>query len=188
MRNLKYTTLVSILILIASATFAQTYKSGDKAEALINNTWQDVTILKLVSGKTNVYDVKSITATGKATSVIATYQVKEENLRGYQKAVTAASEVVTPIVKELASPVIGKYKIYSGIQNIYIGQFEIIDNINYKVALASDEDSYATGTYTYDAASNTITWKTGFFWQKKWEGKIAGKRIQFSRQTYGDPN
>lgn len=188
MRNLKYTTLLAICTLIVSSTFSQAYKTGDKAEALINNAWKEVTILKLVSGKTDVYDVRAVTATGKSTSVIATYQVKEENLRGYRKVDAATAVSATVATKEVSSPVVGEYKMYAGIQNIYMGHLVILDATNYKVALASDEDSFATGTYTFDAATNTITWKTGFCWQKKWEGKFDGKRIQLNRQTYADHN
>ena len=186
----KYIILTVMFTALFSAVFSQAFKSGEKAEALINGAWKEVTILKLVSGKKDVYEVQAITATGKSTSVIATYQVKEENLRSLNKTktVTASTPAVTatPVVKEVPSAILGKYSIYSGIQNIYIGRFELLDGSNYKVALASDEDSYATGTYTYDAASNTIEWKTGFFWQKKWAGKLTGSRIQFSAGTYGD--
>ncbi len=176
-----------IFTLLFNAGFSQAFKSGDNAEALINNTWKEVTVLKLVSGKKDVYEVQAITATGKATSVIATYQVKEENLRSLNKIVTAATpSVVAVATKEATIPVLGTYNIYAGIQNIYIGRFELMEGGNYKVALASDEDSYATGTYIYDAAANSIEWKTGFFWQKKWAGKITNSRIQFSPGTYGD--
>ena len=40
--------------------------------------------------------------------------------------------------------------------------------------------------------NSNIEWKTGFFWQKKWGGKITNSgssgniRIQFNRVTYGD--
>jgi len=87
---------------------------------------------------------------------------------------------------------LGKYNIYSGIPSMYIGRFELKPGGQYIVALSSDEDSYATGTYQYNPATNTIEWKTGFFWQKKWGGKITNLassgniRIQFSRVTYGD--
>ena len=87
---------------------------------------------------------------------------------------------------------LGKYNIYSGIPTMYIGKFELKAGGQYIVALSSDEDSYATGTYLYNSATSTIEWKTGFFWQKKWGGKITSSgssgniRIQFNRVTYGD--
>ena len=87
---------------------------------------------------------------------------------------------------------LGKYNIYSGIPTMYIGKFELKAGGQYIVALSSDEDSYATGTYLYNSATSTIEWKTGFFWQKKWGGKITNSassgniRIQFNRVTYGD--
>jgi hypothetical protein len=88
---------------------------------------------------------------------------------------------------------LGKYNIYSGIPSMYIGHFELKEGGKYIVALSSDEDSYATGTFTYDAATNIIQWKTGFFWQKKWGGKITNTsgnatRILFDKVTYGDSN
>jgi hypothetical protein len=175
MRNLKYFITFLACVTLVITTFSQSYKPGDKTAALINSEWKDVTVLKQVTANPVVYEVQAITATGKNTSVIATYQVNEENMRMVNKSGAAIS-------------VLGKYNIYSGVQHIYIGRFELFEGGNYKVALSSDEDSYATGTYAYDAATNTIEWKTGFFWQKKWEGKIIGKsRIQFSKGTYADP-
>jgi hypothetical protein len=57
--------------------------------------------------------------------------------------------------------------------------------------LSSDEDSYGTGTYIYHESDNTIEWKTGFFWQKKWGGKIVNSsggnyRITFNKATFGE--
>ena len=87
--------------------------------------------------------------------------------------------------------VLGKYTIYSGIPAMYIGKFELKEGGNYIVALSSDEDSYGTGTYIYHESENTIEWKTGFFWQKKWEGKLvnvsAGNfKIVFNKATFGE--
>ena len=86
---------------------------------------------------------------------------------------------------------LGTYKIYSGIPSMYIWHFELKAGGNYVVALSSDEDSYATGTYTYHPDTNTIEWKTGFFWQKKWGGKVSKPsgnttHIEFNRATYAD--
>ncbi len=86
---------------------------------------------------------------------------------------------------------LGVYKIYSGIPSMYIGHFELKQGGNYIVALSSDENGYATGTYTYHPDTNTIEWKTGFFWQKKWGGKLTNPsanttHIEFNRATFAD--
>ncbi len=82
---------------------------------------------------------------------------------------------------------LGGYNIFSGIPSMYIGHFELKEGGNYIVALSSDDNSYATGTYTFNAATSTIEWKTGFFWQKKWGGKlISDSHIEFNKSTYGD--
>ena len=91
----------------------------------------------------------------------------------------------------IAAGILGKYTIYAGIPAMYIGKFELKEGGNYIVALSSDEDSYGTGTYIYHEGENTIEWKTGFFWQKKWEGKIVNTsgntiKIIFNKSTFGE--
>jgi hypothetical protein len=100
--------------------------------------------------------------------------------------------MLVPINQRLvAASVLGKYTIYSGIPAMYIGKFELKEGGNYIVALSSDEDSYGTGTYIYHENDNTIEWKTGFFWQKKWEGKLVNSsggniKIVFNKVTFGE--
>ncbi len=118
----KYILTLSTALLMMVSVFSQAYKPGDKAEAFISSAWKEVTILNLVAGKKDVYDVRAVTETGKTSSVIATYQVKEENLRGYKKAESAQpTAAIAVTAKELASPVTGTYKLYAGIQHIYFG-------------------------------------------------------------------
>ncbi len=194
MRNFKSIILSLAFLALLLPSFAGTFKAGDKAEALINNTWLEVKILRAVAGKTGLYEVQSVSTTGKTTSVFATYEVKEENLRGFKQTNAVANTAITlAAVNETAALRLGKYNIYSGIPVMYIGNFELKEGGNYIVALVSDDANYATGTYVYHADTNTIEWKTGFFWQKKWEGKIISQpggfsRIQFNRATYGDSN
>ena len=90
-----------------------------------------------------------------------------------------------------ASLKLGKYLLFSGIPSMTIGRFEIKEGGHYMVALSSDEDSYASGTYIYHANDNTIEWKTGFFWQKRYQGKIVNSaagnyRIEFDKVTFGE--
>ena len=101
---------------------------------------------------------------------------------------TALAAIHADTTKPAAIQHTGKYKLYAGIPSMYIGHFELKGDGTYLVALSSDEESYATGTYVYHPDTNAFEWKTGFFWQKKWGGKITGTgnntRIEFNRNTY----
>ena len=66
----KYIMLSVVFTMLFSAAFSQAFKAGDKAEALVNNAWKEVTVLKLVSGKKDLYEVQAITATGKSSKHI----------------------------------------------------------------------------------------------------------------------
>jgi hypothetical protein len=179
--------MISFLVSIQFA-FSQTFKAGDKVEALVNNAWKEVKILKAVPGKTNVYEVEAIGATQ------STFQVGKANLRVAKNSV-ATTNAVGKTVAEAATPVehLGRYDLYSGIPTMYIGHCIILGGGKYKVALSTDESNYENGEYTFNKATNSFDWETGLFHRNSWKGKLINKggnsfRIEFNRATFADSN
>ncbi|MEI6235614.1 MAG: hypothetical protein WCT04_21370 [Planctomycetota bacterium] len=92
--------------------------------------------------------------------------------------------------EEKASPRSGKYKIFSyGATNkapLFLGSFEL-ENGKYKAYLPGDKLT-GEGEYTFDAATQTVTWKTGPY-AGVWDGAFTidreGKthKIRLKRTT-----
>lgn len=185
--------LVCFFLSIQSA-FSQTFKAGDKAEALINNAWREVKILKTVPGKTNVYEVETIGTKDRQGLTNTNFQVGKTNLRVAKNSV-ASTNAIGKTVAEAATPVehLGRYDLYSGIPTMYIGHCIILGGGKYKVALSTDESNYENGEYTFNKETNSFDWETGLFHRNSWKGKLINKggnsfRIEFNKATFADSN
>ena len=187
MRNIKYHLCFSIFVLGMNVGFSQAYKAGDKVEALVNHSWKEVKIIKVVAGKANSYEVQVDAA---KTSL----QLSKNNLRPILKnAMITGTASLVPTVMNIRNIHLGKYELYSGIPTMYIGHIILLGDGRYKVAFGTDEDNYETGYYSFNAPANTIEWKTGLFKNKGWGGKLVSKsgnafRIEFNSTTYADTN
>lgn len=181
-----------MLLLLVQTGQAQTYKAGDKAEALVNNVWKEVKIVKAVAGKTGVYEI-SVAGTNKRQGIAGnTIQVNQSAIRS-MKQQNGITTQTTAVAAELsADPHLGKYDLYSGIPSMYIGHIVLQTGGKYRVALSTDESNYELGTYKYDAASNSIEWLTGFCRNSNWKGKITNTsgvfRIELNRASFAESN
>jgi len=172
MRNYKYLICFSIFVLGIHTGFSQAYKAGDKVEALINNTWKEVKIIKVVAGKANTYQVQADKTT---------LELNKNSLRQVTKLTVVNSNLH-----------LGKYDLYSGIPTMYIGHIVLLADGKYKVAFGTDENNYEIGKYSFNEASNTIEWQTGLFKNKGWGGKLVSSgstfKIEFNTSTYAQTN
>lgn len=191
----KYLLCFSFFMMSMQIGFSQTWKAGDKAEALINNAWKEVKILKAVAGKTGIYEVEAVgVANRQETSKIA-IRVSRGNMRAV-KSTTSTVAVETAVKTETTKtvdPHLGKYDLYSGIPAMYIGHLVLLTGGKYKVALSTDEANYEFGNYTFDASTNTIEWLNGLFKNNNWKGKLINTsgnnfRIEFGKVTYAETN
>jgi len=184
MKNNKYSICLAIFVLCMQVGFSQSYKTGDKVEAFINNVWKEVKIVKTVAGKANFYEVQTVGA-GRAV-----LQLSKGSLRPVKT--TQASPSTLAVVQKGNSLHLGKYDLYSGIPTMYIGHIVLLGDGKYKVAFGTDENNYEIGNYSFDAASNNIAWLTGLFKNKAWSGKItkpgSAFRIEFNSVTYAESN
>jgi hypothetical protein len=176
--------------------FSQALKSGEKAEAFINNVWKEVKILKPVAGKPNMYEVETIGVVNTNRQGIskATLQVSSVNLRTVKTtAVATTASAATAEIPKTVDPHLGKYDLYSGIPSMYIGHLVLLTGGKYKVALSTDETNYEFGNYTFDVSTNTIEWQNGLFKNNNWKGKLINTsgnnfRIEFGKVTYAESN
>ncbi len=180
-----------IVLLNASAGFAQGYKTGDKVEALINNTWQEVTIEKILAGKTVLYQVKETGSKNYRGAKIELLTVGPDKLRVFkQQTVAIAATGVVPAIENNAA-LLGRYELYAGIPSMYLGHFILLGNGKYKVAFNTDEENYdETGMYIFHNNENTIEWLSGMFKNNNWGGKLVRKEngysIEFSKTTFAN--
>lgn len=186
MRKIIWLTGFLALMITGNTGFAQTYKAGDRAEALINNVWQEVTIVNAVAGKPKTFAVKTISGN---TPVL---EIAQKTIRPLQvstvKGPVSAMKVQTPENVHL-----GKYELFSGIPSVYIGHIYLLEDGKYKVAFGTDEDNYEIGKYSYNNATNSLQWETGLFKNKGWTGKLVntsgkGYRIEFNKVTFAETN
>lgn len=178
------------LLLFASVTSAQTFKTGDKVEALIGNTWKQVSVIKALAGKSNTYEVR-VNRTINGKSMVTTVVLDKSKLRLPQN--TTINNPVMPVTKPVSSNLhLGRYELYSGIPSMYLGHLILLADGRYKVAFDSDEDNYdESGRYTFNENTNTIEWQSGMFKNNNWGGKLvkkesAGYRIEFNKAALAD--
>lgn len=178
------------LLLFASVTSAQTFKTGDKVEALIGNTWKQVSVIKALAGKSNTYEVR-VNRTINGKSMVTTVVLDKSKLRLPQN--TTINNPVMPVTKPVSSNLhLGRYELYSGIPSMYLGHLILLADGRYKVAFDSDEDNYdESGRYTFNENTNTIEWQSGMFKNNNWGGRLvkkesAGYRIEFNKAAFAD--
>lgn len=192
MQKCKYGFCLLLVIIFIQTGIAQTYKAGDRVEALMGNSWKEVTVVKAVTGKPGIYEVKVLTATNNRGASLAPVTVSKINLRSIK-------QIVAPTVAVAAKPSaetnlhLGKYELYSGIPTMYIGHIIMMAGGKYKVAFDTDENNYAPGTYSFHQDTNTIEWISGMFKNNNWGGKLVtrpgnGYRIEFNKASYADSN
>ena len=176
---------------------AQTYKVGDRLEARIGNDWKEVVVVKAVTGKPGLYEVKAANTNNNRGASLTTQTVSKANLRTIKTNLIAAPVAIPSA--SAAAPAgaeaglhLGRYELYSGIPTMYIGHIILLSGGKYKVAFSTDEDNYEIGSYTYHADTNTIEWITGMFQHNNWGGKMVshngGYRIEFNKASYADSN
>ncbi len=192
MRNAKYLICFFVLAGCLQTGFAQQYKAGDKLEAYLNNTWKEVTVVKTVLGKTNMYQVKLVSQHNRSTAT-APVTISNTNLR-LPKSKTVL--VPVPVSVKASDPGIGnvhigRYEIYAGVPSMYLGHVILLANGKYKVAFNTDEENYdETGVYRFNNDTNTIEWVAGMFKNNNWGGKLVKKentyRIEFTSTSFAD--
>ena len=192
MLKYKYLLCLSMVIFALQTGFSQTFKAGDKAEALINNVWKEGKVLKTVPGKPNVYEVEIAgTREGIGKHIV---QVSKTSLRTVKtNTITVSTNTATSEAPKTVDPHLGKYDLYSGIPSMYIGHLVLLTGGKYKVALSTDEENYEFGSYTFDAATSTIEWQSGLFKNNSWKGKLLNPsgsnfRIEFNKVTFAESN
>lgn len=190
----KMTIILSFIIWLSvlQTTSAQSYKEGDKIEAYINNAWRKVTVVKPVTGKAGVYEIKETVPGNRGASLIRT--LATDKLRIPKQASAANAGTVHTVVAETktAGLRLGRYEIYAGVPSIYLGHMILQENGKYKVAFNTDEDNYdEMGRYVYHPETNSIEWQFGMFRNNNWGGKIVTKengaiRIEFTPTSYAE--
>jgi hypothetical protein len=190
MKKYKYLVCFFAAMLWMYAGIAQTYRTGDKVQALISNTWKDVTIVKVPTGNGTVYQVAEPDAkTGRGQKIILT--VNAQNIRMAKAPAVVSNSVIPAPAVEISSLHLGRYELYSGVPTMYLGHFILLANGKYKVAFDTDETNYdETGSYVFDNNTMVINWVSGMFKNNNWGGKLVknetGYRIEFTKTTYAD--
>ena len=184
--------LISLSMFFMQPVFSQSYKVGDKAEALINNSWKPVTIVRIPVTNNNIYQVKVINTQASQNAVGNKISITKDKLRIPKPPVGNSPA----IVKNLVVPSnlhLGRYELYSGIPTMYLGHIILMEDGKYKTAFSTDEDNYELGTYAFNNETSTIEWLTGVFKHNNWSGKLVRRsassyRIEFNKATFADSN
>ena len=190
----KYIIILAFIVSITAqfTASAQSYKAGDKIEAYINNAWRKVTVVKPVTGKPGMYEIKETVLANRGASLIRT--ITADKLRTPKQASVVNAGAVNTIVAENKTAGLrpGRYEIYAGVPSIYLGHMILQENGKYKVAFNTDEDNYdEMGRYAYHPETNTIEWQFGMFRNNNWGGKIVRMengvtRIEFTPTSYAE--
>ena len=129
--------------------------------------------------------VASKAATSKST-------VASASAKAPVKAVLPQVEIAQQIAKGQSEfSLLGNYAIYAGVQKTNIGHFTLAADGTYKVTVKSDENSYGTGFYEYDAVNKSLVWKGGLFASNGYKGSIkkldnGGLQVQLSKSTFAE--
>jgi hypothetical protein len=189
MRKGQHLAVCIAFLLSMQAGFSQAFKSGDKVEALINNEWQQVQVLRAVPGKNNTFEVLSVVIKDNR-STAKTIQVAQENIRTVK--LNVASNNAQGATAEEIKLFLGRYDLYSGIPTVYLGHILVQADGIYKVAFSADGTDYETGKYAFHPETGNIEWLSGLFKNKDWTGKLTkksgGARIEFNKSTFAEKN
>jgi hypothetical protein len=190
MKRSKYYFSLGCLLFFASIASAQTFKAGDKVEALIGNTWKPVYIVKALAGKSSTYEVR-VNRTNNGKTMMTTVVLDKSKLRLPQN--TTINNPLITVLKPVSTNLhLGRYELYSGIPSMYLGHLILLADGRYKVAFDSEEDNYdESGRYTFNESTSTIEWQSGMFKNNNWGGKLvkkegAGYRIEFNKAAFAD--
>ncbi len=184
--------LIYLSVFFIQPIFSQTYKVGDKSEALINNSWQPVMIIKIPVTNNNIYRVKVINTQASQNAGGTIISITKDKLR-----IPIPLMGNSPaIVKNKVIPSnlhLGRYELYSGIPTMYLGHIILMEDGKYKTAFSTDEDNYELGTYSFNNETGTIEWLSGVFKHNNWGGKLVKRstssyRIAFNKATFADSN
>jgi ribosomal protein L21E len=173
----KYAITILCLLHIAVTGFCQSFKVGDRVMVQWNGSWTKAVIVKAASGSQTGFQVKLQevrSAKNTATGSLVTVPMQQIKVDQVAAAVTSVKPEAAP-----NTALIGRYQIFTGIQKNYIGHFYLSADGSYRVALHSDEETYAAGTYQYVPETQSVKWLSGLFFQNRWEGKLV-------KQTNGD--
>jgi hypothetical protein len=92
---------------------------------------------------------------------------------------TAATPAATA-ADSASAPRAGKYNIqsYGAVGNppLFLGHIEIQEGGKYRISRRSSGDYYGEGTYSFDAASSTVTWLSGPCKDDGWSGTFTIER------------
>ncbi len=190
MKMSKYLFLLCCLVFSGSVIFAQTYQVGDKVEALIGNSWKEVAVSKVPSGKSNMYEVR-VNRISNGRTLSSSVLLDKSKLRVQPKA--AVNTITVTVTKPVSANLhLGRYELYSGIPSMYLGHLILLADGKYKVAFDSEEDNYdESGRYIFNENTNTIEWQSGMFKNNNWGGKLvkkegSGYRIEFNKAAFAD--
>lgn len=170
----KYIITILFFLHLAVTGFCQSFKEGDRVMVQLNGSWTKAVIVKAVAASQTSFQVKLQqvrTAKNTTTTSIVTVPLQKIKVDDVSAIVATAVESNTALA--------GRYQILTGIQKNYIGHFYLSADGSYRVALNSDEDTYASGTYQYVPETQSVKWLSGLFFQNRWEGKLV-------KQTNGD--
>ncbi len=192
MRNATYLICLFLFVLAGypQTGIAQQYKAGDKLEAYINKAWKEVTVVKAVQGKTNMYQVK-LASQNNRIIVPTPVTISNTYLRLPKSAVVSVLASAKAADPGIGNVHVGRYEIYAGVPSMYLGHVILLANGKYKVAFNTDEENYdETGVYRFNNDTQTIEWVAGMFKNNNWGGKLVKKdntyRIEFTSTSFAD--
>lgn len=181
MRLIKPFVLLLALMSMAVAGNSQKFTVGEKVMVQLNGNWMPAVIADAASADKKSFRVKLQNIRGSKNAAMNSFlTVAIQNIKPDNTAVTnTGSALQQKATAELNHAITGRYQIYTGIQKNYIGHFFLKADGTYRVALSSDEDTYAQGTYELLPDEQVIKWSGGLFYHNRWGGKLV-------RQTNGD--
>lgn len=178
MRLIKPFVVLLVGMGMAVAGHAQKYTAGDKVKVQLNGNWEPAVIVDVASADNKNFRVKLQNTRGSKNAAMNTFlTVAIQNIKpDHTSTAVTNTNTVTGQQKAKAEPdntLLGRYQIYTGIQKNYIGHFYLKADGTYRVALSSDEDTYAQGTYEVLPDEQTIKWLGGLFYHNRWGGKLV---------------
>lgn len=176
MRLMKPFVVLLVLMSMSVAGHSQKYTAGEKVMVQLNGNWMPAVIVDAASADKKSFRVKLLYMRDTKNAVmnsfltVAIQHIKPDNTVATN---TSTTTVQQKTVAELNNALLGRYQIYTGVQKNYIGHFYLKAGGAYRVALSSDEDTYAQGTYEISPDGQTVKWLGGLFYHNRWEGKLV---------------
>lgn len=177
MRLIKPFIVLAGLLGIAVTGNSQKFTGGEKVMVQLNGNWMPAVIVDAASADKKSFRVKLQNIRGSKNAAmnsfltVAIQNIRQNNTLTTHTTGTAAAQQKTTV--EVNNALLGRYQIYTGIQKNYIGHFFLKADGTYRVALSSDEDSYAQGTYEVAPDGQAVQWSGGLFFHNRWGGKLV---------------